>query len=1036
MKITDAMIRRSCSSTIYKRGMEYFKEGRVHLQKRSDSLITAVVDGESLYNVSVKFDRDGNITDTFCTCPYYETMHSTCKHIVAALRQRMAEQDENGSFSDENDKLAMTLCKDFADKKAEKQPLELHFILYINNRATPSFAMALEIGKAGTALHGIENFLDFYAKNRPFKFSRSVGYDPASSALTPAERALLNILAEAYENRAGEMPFYTKASYQTQFGSATLKRILPLLPKVHFSLMLNGIRVSDIRFLDEDPDIIIDVRAVPGEITLTVSDKGFALTRDGAYFLYDNIIYHTTEAYRSYFMPIYNALNEDSRTQISFRGENTMLFAAHVLPALQKMHGVVSQGIDDLIINERPVFTVYFDAQGNSIRAAVVARYGTVSLQLGAEEETEKRIVVRDSRSEDEILSFFADFIREKGSFCLDDDEKIFTFLKYALPRLAQRAELVYSDAFRAIEISDTAGISAGVHYNRDINLLEADFSTDLETEEIYGILAAVKLKEHFYRRSDGSFISLDDNDKKYIFNLLEQLEFSPSDVENRSKQLPKYHALYLNALDGIEKDDSFLEYIENIKKIQPNIPEHLENTLRFYQKDGIRWLKQLSELGLGGILADDMGLGKTLQVLAFVEGEHPEMPALVVAPSALTYNWYNECCRFTPELRALIVDGTKDERAALIAQASDYDLIITSYPILRRDIALYRQYEFSYCFIDEAQYIKNPKTMNARSVKRIRAARKFALTGTPIENSLSELWSIFDFIMSGYLYDLRTFRSVYETPIVKDGDDHVHADFKAKIKPFILRRMKSEVLSELPEKMEYTVYADLTPEQRKMYASYLALAKNRTLSLLQEGGRNKIQILTLLMRLRQICCHPSLFDENYTYDSGKLQLLLELAESATDAGHRLLIFSQYTSMLEIIREELNKKSLKCFYLDGKTPSYERSEMADRFNGGERDIFLISLRAGGTGLNLTGADMVIHYDPWWNPATMDQASDRAYRIGQTRNVQVIRLAAKGTIEEKILKLQEAKRSLADGMITANNETFAALTNEEILSLFE
>ena len=476
-------------------------------------------------------------------------------------------------------------------------------------------------------------------------------------------------------------------------------------------------------------------------------------------------------------------------------------------------------------------------------------------------------------------------------------------------------------------------------------------------------------------------------------------------------------------------------EYIEEIKNIEPVIPSEVSDILRGYQKDGMAWLSQLSYLGFGGILADDMGLGKTLQVIAYIHGIKPEKPTLIVAPSALTYNWLSEINKFTPNAKTIIVDGAKEDREKLIQTIGEYEFVITSYPLLRRDIAHYKEFEFSYCFIDEAQHIKNPKTMNARSVKKINAEHKFALTGTPIENSLLELWSIFDFVMPGYLYSAHEFRNRYEMPLVKDGDKMTADSFRARIKPFMLRRMKNDVLNELPEKIENTMYAELTGEQKKMYTSYLALAKNQTLALLGEGGQGKMRILTLLMRLRQICCHPTLFDENYDKDSGKLDLLMELVTNAVESGHRILVFSQFTSMLSIIRESLKNVGIDSFYLDGKTPSYERAELSDRFNGGENNVFLISLKAGGVGLNLTGADTVIHYDPWWNPAVMEQASDRAYRIGQTKAVQVIRLAAKGTIEEKILKLQENKKNLADDIVRVNTDTFKSLSNEEILSLF-
>ena len=404
-------------------------------------------------------------------------------------------------------------------------------------------------------------------------------------------------------------------------------------------------------------------------------------------------------------------------------------------------------------------------------------------------------------------------------------------------------------------------------------------------------------------------------------------------------------------------------KYIEEIKNIEPVIPSEVSDILRGYQKDGMAWLSQLSYLGFGGILADDMGLGKTLQVIAYIHGIKPEKPTLIVAPSALTYNWLSEINKFTPNAKTIIVDGAKEDREKLIQTISEYEFVITSYPLLRRDIAHYKEFEFSYCFIDEAQHIKNPKTMNARSVKKINAEHKFALTGTPIENSLLELWSIFDFVMPGYLYSAHEFRNRYEMPLVKDGDKMTADSFRARIKPFMLRRMKNDVLNELPEKIENTMYAELTGEQKKMYTSYLALAKNQTLALLGEGGQGKMRILTLLMRLRQICCHPTLFDENYDKDSGKLDLLMELVTNAVESGHRILVFSQFTSMLSIIRESLKNVGIDSFYLDGKTPSYERAELSDRFNGGENNVFLISLKAGGVGLNLTGADTVIHYEP-------------------------------------------------------------------------
>lgn len=1038
MEITEQLIRKSCSSTIYKRGMEYFREGRVHLKKREEKLITSLVDGDELYNVQIKLDDNG-ITDFFCTCPYYETMNSMCKHIVATLKQRQTEQEEGGKFIDENDKLAQLLCNEFAMKNAEINQLHARFVMYINTAAgSPSYGMSIEIGSTGTAMHGIENFLDCYLKHREFKIDRSISYIPGVTEFPKYQKKIISILAETYENRSAEVMFYTKAAYQTCFGACTAQRIFPLLQYVDFSLVLDSMTIGGVQIKEENPDIIVDIDAADSEISMSVGDRGIALVPDGEWFFYEGVIYHTDDEWRGYYMPIYRALTIENRTQISFKGDNTMLFAAHILPHIKGRHGIITRGIEDLVVNETPVFEVYFDAGRNGITAVIRANYGNISIRLPkTEAETSgKKIVVRDFDLEREMLDFFSDFSVTDGMYTLYSDFEVYNFITTRILDLEKKATLYYSERFKLLRVPEKVDIHASVRYNSDINLLEAGFETDLSYEQICGILNAVKTKRRFYRLSNGRFLDLEDGESRTVFSLLSRLDFSNSEIRERNKSIPAYHALYLDAVSGIDKEKSFAEYVDRIKRIEPKIPAELENVLRSYQRDGVKWMCQLSSFGFGGILADDMGLGKTLQVIAYVHGEKPDMPVLIVTPSALTYNWLSEINRFTPDASALIIDGTKEERIKLIEKVQDYEFIITSYPILRRDINNYRDIEFAYCFIDEAQHIKNAKTMNARSVKKINAKRKFALTGTPVENSLMELWSVFDFVMSGYLYDAREFRSRYEYPMIKEKDEEAAEDLKARIKPFILRRMKSDVLNELPEKIENTIYADLTPEQKDMYSAYLAMAKDQTIAILNEGGRGKIQILTLLMRLRQICCHPMLFDENYKSDSGKLGLLMELIESAVGSGHRMLVFSQFTSMLAIIRDELDKRKIPSFYLDGHTPSYERAELADRFNGGERDIFLISLKAGGTGLNLTGADMVVHYDPWWNPAVTDQASDRAYRIGQTRAVQVIRLAARGTIEEKILKLQEAKRNLADEIVRVNNEDFASLTNEEILALFE
>ena len=412
-----------------------------------------------------------------------------------------------------------------------------------------------------------------------------------------------------------------------------------------------------------------------------------------------------------------------------------------------------------------------------------------------------------------------------------------------------------------------------------------------------------------------------------------------------------------------------------------------------------------------------------------------------MVSPSSLTLNWQNEARKFTNELKTVVIRGTLQERKTLIEEIENYDLVITSYDLLKRDIELYKEknYTFKYIIADEAQYLKNSNTKNAKAIKEIKAETRYALTGTPIENSLAELWSIFDFIMPEYLFTYRKFKNIYETPIVKEEDEQAMAKLKMLIEPFVLRRNKKEVLTELPEKTVTVLSNEMNEEQQNLYLTYLARAKQEIAEKVEIDGfeNSQMQILAALTRLRQICCHPSLFVEGYNAGSSKLEQCIEIIEEAINGGHKILLFSGYTSMFEIIEKELKKRNIKYFKLTGATKVDERIEMVDEFNENPNiKLFLISLKAGGTGLNLTGADMVIHYDPWWNISTENQATDRAYRIGQKNNVQVYKLITKNSIEEKIYELQEKKAKLADSMLDTNTKFINRFSREEIMKLFE
>ena len=532
---------------------------------------------------------------------------------------------------------------------------------------------------------------------------------------------------------------------------------------------------------------------------------------------------------------------------------------------------------------------------------------------------------------------------------------------------------------------------------------------------------------------------------------MLESMNINAKDFTKGKMQIPAYRALYLDKMLEechelyANRDSHYKKLIRNFKTVNDSdfeVPEELQRIMREYQKYGYRWLKTLETYQFGGILADDMGLGKTLQIISVLlsakkESSRKNPPSLIVCPSSLIYNWYEEFKKFAPDMKILTISGIASERKKLITQVADYDAVITSYDLLKRDIAEYDDKKFLYQIIDEAQYIKNHSTAASKSVKLIHSKYRFALTGTPIENRLSELWSIFDYLMPNFLYGYETFRKDIETPIVKRNDEEASHRLRRIVSPFILRRLKTDVLKDLPDKLEKTQYSKFEPEQRKIYdGQVLRIQQMLNNENDDEFQKNKLQLLAELTKIRQICCDPSLIYENYYEVSAKRVSCLELVKNAIDGKHRILIFSQFTSMLDIISDDLRNENIPFYTIVGSTPKEKRIELVNEFNDGDVPVFLISLKAGGTGLNLTGADVVIHFDPWWNFATQNQATDRAHRIGQTKTVTVYKLIIKNTIEEKIQQMQEQKKSLAESILTSDSINISSLSRKELLELFE
>ena len=610
--------------------------------------------------------------------------------------------------------------------------------------------------------------------------------------------------------------------------------------------------------------------------------------------------------------------------------------------------------------------------------------------------------------------------------------------------------EVQGSQAFNSLQIKPIPQFTMDVSLSLDSDLLDLEILTkDMSPEELLELLDSYHAKKKYHRLKSGDFIDLNDPDNMIMKmdETLGQLNLTIEDIVKGKGHLPLYRALYVNSLleerqELVTKRDKTLSQLvrsfKTIKDSDFNVPASLENVIRPYQEIGCRWLNFLNQTGFGGILADEMGLGKTLQLLATLETRKNEGNlsgvSLVVCPASLVYNWLEEAKHFTPDLNVMAIAGTATERKRLIESMDQgqADIYVTSYDLLKRDITMYDKITFDTIALDEAQYIKNQKTAVTKAIKVLKARHRIALTGTPIENRLSEMWSIFDFLMPGFLYSHDMFVKMFENPIVKQKNQTVSQQLQKMTSPFILRREKKEVLKELPEKMEEVRYSRMEEEQRKLYDAQVVNIKTQLLNGVE--NRDKIKIFAELTKLREICCDPSLLFDNYTGGSAKREAFIELVKNAIDGNHRMLVFSQFTSMLAFLEEDLKKEKINYYKITGSTAKEDRLRLVNKFNEGDVPVFLISLKAGGTGLNLTGADIVIHYDPWWNVAATNQATDRAHRIGQTKQVTVFKMIAKDTIEEKILDMQMMKKELADVFVNGSGESLTRMSAEELIAL--
>lgn len=635
------------------------------------------------------------------------------------------------------------------------------------------------------------------------------------------------------------------------------------------------------------------------------------------------------------------------------------------------------------------------------------------------------------------IIQHYAVKIEDNKAIFKGRSDALYNFLDYGIPLIQKQADVYVSEELKRLKNRRSMNLSVKVYVQND--LLKMELDSNVNVDELSHILNAYRKKKKFYQLKNGEMIDLENTGLEQLDELASTMNLTTKDFKKETIEKPAYQAFHLmdvNPEFDVRNDDSVTEYTNRLMKVKEQtiqLKDAYKTLLRTYQQQGIQWLYDLKNMNLNGILADDMGLGKTLQVLVFYEQYvSKEKPSLIVCPSSLMYNWMSEIEKFKIDGDAVCVTGTQDVRKDIIKE--NHELYITTYDYLRRDVELYMSMEFEYIVLDEAQFIKNPKTKNAQSVKSLKSRHRLALTGTPIENGLSELWSIFDFLLPGYLYSLNYFTKNFEKPI-QMGDDKRQAQLQKLVSPFILRRTKKQVLKDLPDKVEKDLWLNFSPEEKQLYLANLAQVNEQLQQQLELEQVDSILILAMMTRLRQICCEPRMLYENYTGESTKFKMCLDLIETLKENDKKVLLFSSFTSIFDSFIEEFDRRGIKYHMITGAVDKKKRKEEVDAFQNDDSNVFLISLKAGGTGLNLTKAQAVIHFDPWWNVSAQNQATDRAYRIGQTKNVLVYQLLMKNTIEEKIYEMQKRKKAMSDLFVENSKGGISTLSKEELKDLF-
>ncbi len=990
------------------------------------------------YDVMVSIENNKKILRTACDCKNFRSIRS-CKHIAAVILNNYEEMF--GKMFINIPKISSSILEKFitSEENIIKKELTVNLIINVTERKSNYYYYYNSIECTVKILIGDEKLYTLGNHASAFKsvyesgegevyFGKSFTYNPQKYYLSSDAETIL----KAYYNT------FDDGGYN-YINTSSLKKFLNKLKNIKF--VINNYEVDGIsEYFPIDTNLIKKNETY--ELDFDLENIENLIEKDYEYIFYKGKLYHLNAKEQE----LIEDLKQNELDKLIISKDKLDLFNKGLLKVVRKKLKIDSSVVD-IVLPSIIKAKLYFDIRNEYIISNIVFNYDDKEIDYF----NKSNEILRDINFETSVLNDIGKygFILEKDKLILRDIEQEVEFLENGLEQLATKYEIFTTEKFKNIKIKKKTSVSSMFGIGQD-NILNYNFNLgDINSSELVSIFDSIKDKKKYYRLKNGDIINLKDESLQELNNLTEELELTDEEIINGKGSILKYRAIYLDSLKKtkysiISTDNLFDNFIKNFYEYKDsNLSLEDTSILRDYQLTGVKWLYNLAKTGFGGILADEMGLGKTIQVIYYIKQmlkDSPTSKFLIVVPTSLAYNWEHEFDIFASQIKKAICIGSKEKRKHILKDLNKINVIITTYGLLREDEEIYENLNFNTMIIDEAQNIKNNHAGITKVVKSIKADTKFALTGTPLENSILELWSIFDFIMPGYLANLTKFQSKYK---IKDFDEDSEILIKGlskQINPFILRRKKSDVVKELPEKLINDIYIDLKDEQKKLYVAELNRVKEEMDKIIKEEGMNKARflILQLLTKLRQICIDPSIVYDNYSDGSNKIEQLENIVSEYTKNNHKVLIFSSFKTALNIVKEKLNNAKIKTYMIDGSVPAKTRIEMVDNFN--ENDdikVFLIMLKSGGTGLNLASADVVIHLDLWWNPQAENQATDRAHRIGQTNTVEVIHLITKGTIEEKILELQNKKRILSDKLIDGeirDKNVISELTKEDIEKL--